>query len=445
MPSYDKVSIMERSGAIIYYSSYSSARSAASSGDLIQIWANLDEEIILLDGVDIWVMPGVTISFDSENTIVDNKISVYTDPVECNVYGYGVIKNVGTKSCVKIINSQSKINIECNYIDGLSSVAVYVLPTEKFHLKCNYVYNHYSQAIQIGDLTQTGLVNDLYLNSTKVVTGDLGYAATGTTAIITRGNGFINFDEIICNNLGHCLSHREGSIVANVRKLTTTTNRSGAIAALHVPGPTQGSGDQNLVLYFDEINSLAGTTFSSGVSVELTGGNLNLLGRKLLSKNLYGVICGGILQKGQIICNEIISENFYALNIANYNTEVSIAANSIKSNYQPSTGFSPVVYLYGTTIYHPKCLIKNAYLINQNSATNAKGIFFDNIYPVLTLYNVKIVAGSEDNNIIYLSNGTSVDVYNYGMYGNKNIDDEVILLKIGDPDNFLFIESNDLA
>jgi len=49
-------------------------------------------------------------------------------------------------------------------------------------------------------------------------------------------------------------------------------------------------------------------------------------------KDLYGVVCGGILQKGLIICNEILSDNFYALNIANNNAEVSITVKFNNSN-----------------------------------------------------------------------------------------------------------------
>ena len=44
-------------GAIIFYSTYAAARSAASSGDTINIWANLDEQILLKDTFNIWIAP----------------------------------------------------------------------------------------------------------------------------------------------------------------------------------------------------------------------------------------------------------------------------------------------------------------------------------------------------------------------------------------------------
>ena len=56
MPSPTEVSLKAKStGALTYYSTYADARSAAGSGDTIQIWADLDEQIILKDGVDIFI------------------------------------------------------------------------------------------------------------------------------------------------------------------------------------------------------------------------------------------------------------------------------------------------------------------------------------------------------------------------------------------------------
>ncbi|MCY7360702.1 MAG: hypothetical protein LH629_01330, partial [Ignavibacteria bacterium] len=46
-------------GALTFYSNYASARTASNAGDLIQIWADLtDEQLLLKDGVDIWIAPG---------------------------------------------------------------------------------------------------------------------------------------------------------------------------------------------------------------------------------------------------------------------------------------------------------------------------------------------------------------------------------------------------
>ncbi len=68
----------------------------------------------------------------------------------------------------------------------------------------------------------------------------------------------------------------------------------------------------------------------------------------------------------------------------------------------------------------------------------------DLIYPKVTLNNVKIIAGSDDENLIYLNTGSSIDVKNYRLFGNRNPDPKVHL-KIGNAGNFLFIQSNDLT
>ena len=431
-----KVSVLDKNGAVTYYSSYLAARTDIINSiiphPLIQIWANLNEQIVLLDGVDVWIAPGVTITNSANDTIVDNKAGFYTDSVDCKIFGFGSIKNTGVKSCIKIINSGSKISVECNCVHAMLSLAVYVLPSEKFHLKCNYVYSQNFQAIRIGEFAQTGIVNDVNLNIIKVETGELGNFSSGTTAVSTRGNGYIKFDKIVCNNLGHCLSHQEVSVIAIIRKLLTTANRSGAIAALHVPGIPQGSEDQNLIIYCDEVTSWAGSSnTSSGVSVEFTGGSLSLFARKLYSKNLYGFTCGGNIQKGLICCNEIISVSNYPLNIANYNTEVTIIANFVIGNHQPTVGNPLIVYLFGTTSIIPKCSIKNAYLRNLNSSSDAKGIYFENIYSILTLKNAKIVSGSDFGSNIFLSNGNSIDIFNMGWFGNADIDQSKIIQKIG--------------
>ncbi len=51
-----EVSVVTAStGAQTFYPTYAAARSAASTGDTIQVWADLYDQLILLkDGVDIW-------------------------------------------------------------------------------------------------------------------------------------------------------------------------------------------------------------------------------------------------------------------------------------------------------------------------------------------------------------------------------------------------------
>lgn len=122
------------------------------------------------------------------------------------------------------------------------------------------------------------------------------------------------------------------------KKIDNNGNKNGSIAGLHVPCNPQGSEDQSLVIYCDEIKSLAGSSTSSGVSVEFTGGKLNLFGRKLYSKDLYGFICGGSIQNGLVRCIEIISENSSALVLNQFNEEISIISNFIEASRSDDGG-----------------------------------------------------------------------------------------------------------
>ena len=71
------VSILKRDGtATATYSTYEAARFASVSGDVIQIWADLTEQIILKNGVDIWIMPGVELNNTSGVTITDIESSI---------------------------------------------------------------------------------------------------------------------------------------------------------------------------------------------------------------------------------------------------------------------------------------------------------------------------------------------------------------------------------
>jgi hypothetical protein len=77
MPNPTEVAIIKRDGSIFgVYTTYGEAREDAESGDLIQIRADLNEQqIVLLDGVDIWILPGVVVSNSSDATITFQKKS----------------------------------------------------------------------------------------------------------------------------------------------------------------------------------------------------------------------------------------------------------------------------------------------------------------------------------------------------------------------------------
>ncbi|MEZ4823522.1 MAG: hypothetical protein R2942_14415 [Ignavibacteria bacterium] len=67
----------------MFYSTYSAARSAAGAGDVISIYANLTEQITLLDGVDVYIDPGTELNHSGDGTtITDNNVTC-----KCNITG----------------------------------------------------------------------------------------------------------------------------------------------------------------------------------------------------------------------------------------------------------------------------------------------------------------------------------------------------------------------
>lgn len=452
----DKVSILDKDGVVTYYSTYGAARAAIISlsieHPLIQIWATLtNEQIVLLNGVDIWIAPGVTIDYlppsltTAAPTITDNGVECH-----CQIYGTGVIKNtfVGTTGnvyeCIKITNVDTELEINCDYIegvgkvsDGFAGVSIRIENGEKFHLTCNKVYNQNNVAMYIGS---SNIINDINFRIEKVETGIPYTTTTGTTAIITRGNGFIDINEILCRNLGHCLSHRAGSMTAMIRKMTTIMNFANAIAAVHVD---QGSGTQKLILYFDEILSLAGA-YEASLCIEHHQGTGIFIGRRVISDsinfpNFVAAIqisssthTPSLLPKGYLKIDEIVSKGGVAMYLNDF-TELF----SIDSSYIECNG-AAVISSNNTAVNY---LIKNAKLKNLDSSSDSKGIALDGTSPILTFKNVKIVSGGK---LVNLVNGT-VNIKNYGLFGNKDIDNDHVTLLIGNLGNYQFIPSTELT
>ncbi|HQY53527.1 MAG TPA: hypothetical protein PLD63_14265, partial [Ignavibacteria bacterium] len=418
----DKVSKIDKNGVVTFYSTYNAARTASGNNpgdhDLIQILADLTEQIILKDKVDIWIMPGVVIDQDPSNpgeTITDDN-----ETVECTIYGYGVIKNTGSSSCIRVENPGSKLSVECDYIQNVNGVAVNISPSLKFHLKCNYVYSQNLQAIRIGKFAEPGMVEEVRLDVTKVETGDVNNSSTGTTALSTRGNGFVRIDEIICNNLGHCLSHQEGTITARIKKMTSIMNRSGGnVSTVHLAA-NQGSAGQKLILYFDEINCFNGATNNALCGIECTIGTGIFIGRRVYSEiisSLDGaaIQIGGANTKGYLKCDNVTSLNHVALVLNDTNEQITIDVNSIEF------GGAAGIFSNGSVSNRGNFFIRNAKIKSMSQSTSAKGIFINNIYPIFTLNNLKIISGSDVNSNIFIGNNT-IDVFNLGWFGNSGID-----------------------
>lgn len=370
MPNPTEVAIIKRDGSVSLYSDYKTARDDAVDYDLIQIRADLSEQIVLKDKVDIWIMPGVVLDYDPSSpspTITDNNVAV-----ECSIYGKGVIKNTRNNSStllntILISNSNSKITIECDKIENDSpglAIACISSNAAKFHLKCNNVFGKRGGAIFLNNSN-----SNINVEVTKVETGLEGDSNTGSSAVITRGNGFIKIDEILCRNTGHSLSQRAGKVLARIKKLTTINNRSGAnIACVHVPSTSQGTGTEELILYFDEIQSLEGEELS-GTGIEATGGKSVFIGRRVFSSTTYAFSFGGSQTKGGYFkCDEIISESSIAIQSGAYSEELNIYANKIEGNYT-AAGFSVVILSTGVNSHASKLNLSNAKIKNNNTSS----------------------------------------------------------------------------
>ncbi|MEO6694281.1 MAG: hypothetical protein ABIY50_09960 [Ignavibacteria bacterium] len=269
MPNPTEVAIIKRDGSIFgVYTTYTTARIDAVSGDLIQIRSDLNEQIVLKNGVDIWIMPGVVVNNTSGITIVDVVSGTFQE-VHCKIYGEGIIKNTGGYSGIFINNSSSELSIECDYIEGTSSGTslfrtIYISQASRFDLKCNYILSK-SVALQLGTFgggSVFNVVQDANINVLKVETGDSNSTIIGTS-IVTYSNGFMKINEILCKNRGHCVLHVAGSMLARIGKATTVRANLNFESTINIGQPGQTNGTEKLIMYFDEILSLGSGSFLS--------------------------------------------------------------------------------------------------------------------------------------------------------------------------------------
>lgn len=435
----DKVSVLKSDGTNTYYPSYSAARGAIVSGaadhSLIIVWADLNEQIVLLDGTDIWITPGATVNNTSGVTITDVE-GGSSKEVHCKIYGDGIIKNTGSNSCIHIDHESSELFIECFKVENVgSSVCVDIKNANTFELTCDRVFSQTGVTIWLGRYntntnTLEGFVEYINLNISKI---ESGTTTTGLTSLITDCNGFIKVNKILNNYLGHALSHRAGEVTARIKKLTSIMHSSGGIATVHTD---QGTNEQKLILYFDEIQNLNGPSTNSAIAIHHHQGTGIFIGRKVYSRDGAGIDIYNT--KGYISCNEIISENLWGIRLDSNNEKITIDAEYIE-------GYAAFGCVYGQG--DANFQIKNAHLNNKDTSSVSRCIVLEAISsetPSVSLNNVKAVTGNtDDGSIIYMVNFSNISIKNYGLFANKELDSGVTLV-IGTLSNFLFVESGDL-
>jgi len=439
------------SGVPTFYSTYAAARTAASDGDLIQVWANLtNDQILLKNNVDVWIAPARVIDMTTDMPTVQDDGSV-----TCNIYGYGIIKNSYHTStsgdhyeCIRITNSSSKVSIQCDYIEGIGRIynsgidaneGVSILieglySSQSFRLQCNKVINQNNSAIVFRNADVFTPENEINLNVKTVQSGISGVSGSGRTAVELAGKGFVSINEVICPVKGSCLVHKAGNIIANIIKLTTSDASEPAVWV--------GDGDesQDLKLYFNEIKNINTT---SGDAVRVTQGIVNIIGRKIYSSKGLSLDLKEDIISAYFQCNEINSGT-KGINLYNHNEAVVIQANFIEG----SNGHYGVIYCDA----HTNMVLRNAKL--RNTSTSGSTPYSVGIYinassyeQFFTIDNVVLITGNTSTGQTMFFPVTGAEptiVKNLGLFVNKNIESD-IGIEIGTAAKFKYIQSSDIS
>ena len=428
--------ITQSTGAQTFDSTYASARTAANAGDLIQIWADLtDEQILLKDGVDIWIAPGRIIKTSNEMPLIIDNITGYTSPVNVNITGNGIFRNSSDKhKCVKITNSGSKITIMCDSIEGIGTdpedsewATVHIVNAAKFYLTCNKVSNVNQKAIYFDNE-----VADININVDVIENGE--YA--GGDVISIKGDGILNANEVICRNNGSCLNHKAGTFIANILKLTSVNEDVESAGTVHL---SDGTGTQNLTLFFDEIQNLSK---EGGNAVTASEGILNLNGRYIYSKAGLSM---DLRADADILVDEIISKT-KGININNNpssgNKKVIIDANIIEG----SNGNDGVIRSATGSNY----VVRNAKIKNTATSSPSIGIYIETgtntLDQAIELENLIIVTGVDTTDFSLFRDGTTVGIIikNLGLFVKKD-KNTLVTFAIGTSTNYKYVVSTDVA
>lgn len=438
------------SGVIADYSTYDEARDAASSGDVIRIYKNLNEQIDLLDGVDLYIDPGTVITYNGAGpTITDNN-----EECVCNIVGGGTIKNTYTgsakQSCIEISNANSVVNIECFQVscdgedtDEIEGACINITSAKNFRLICDRVTSKYNTAMRIKDC------KEIFLRINSVRSGSTGNPNAGAPVILIEqgdddppgpisGSFYIN--ELICTGYGSCFVQKHGLIAASINKLLTIQPPDPSTASAATVFLDTGISEHELILYFDEIINYFGI---GGDSVQIIDGKASLIGRKIYSTSGKSLDLTDSIISAFIQCDEIISLT-EGINIANSNEPIVIDANFIEGGI----GNDGVVRSASDSNY----VLRNARIKCTDTSNNSVCIYLpesDSNTQTIELENIILVTGNTTNgDTIRRITSNTMEVKNLGLFVNKAIDRTKIILLIGtgsgSGENFKYIVSSDI-
>lgn len=436
-----QVSVLSAStGVATYYTTYLNARSNANAGDLIQVWADLTDEEILKDGVNIWIAPGRIIQMSNSKFLILDNDEDYDIPVTATITGNGIFKNVNNYlGYIRIFNKESNISIQCDSLENnayhstnFDTATVYVENAAKFHLTCKKIYNSKQSAIYFENE-----VNDVNIRAATIESGYYDQNYNGSDTIIFRGSGFLIANQVISNSNGSCLSHRAGNLTANILKLTTKANNSSTPRA--TVDVYNGTAAQTLTLNYDTIENLHSV---GATAVRLSEGFVNLIGRRIFSDKGLSMDLSG---DADIKAVEIISGT-KGINIHNGSTQkIIIDANLIEG----SNGNDGVIRSSSGSNY----VIRNAKIKNiytGSSSPYSRGIYIEQGSSAnnqsIELENIIIVTGtgSLDFSIYRAGTTNGIAIKNLGLFVNVD-KNNLVSFEIGTSTNFKYIISPEIT
>jgi hypothetical protein len=330
------VEVIYQNGKKIAHSTINGAilDAAANSGVVIvhKKSTPYTENIILKNGVDL-VLDNV--EFTANNSPLFSDAGVSTT---CNITG-SVLTHTGNfdVNTFQLTNTSSDVNINFNKIlvnstlNTITSKAVIESSASNLGVNVGVILNKRGGGVY---LNNTSGKYDIRIG--KLETGVVGSNQSGSTGVITKGNGFLDIHEIIINNVGSCLSQRSGKCVAHVNKMYSKTNFGSVTDAVAVLG-SNADDTSDLVLVFDEISTNSGSV-SPGTCIRIERGKFNITGNKTQTDfNATGAasvsINAGVgyttYPEGRISVKEMISLSTMALHIdIRNNTKVIVVENS---------------------------------------------------------------------------------------------------------------------
>lgn len=393
-------------GSATPYTTYAAARAAASSGNLIQINASIDEQILLKNGVDILISPGTT-SFNADEFPL---ITDGGDPCVCNIYGGGTLRHdYPGQECIMLSNAYTNVSLKCQSIiciggdtDSISGAAINISNGARFTLECDEILSEYNCAISV-----TG-ESEIFIECGRIVSGIGESTNSGAPVVNLTANGVLNVGEIICKGTGSCLHVKGGLINSKIERLITESTTEESFPTLQM---SNGSGTQELILYFNEIQN-----FNSGEAVKVSQGKVTLIGDTIHADDNLSMNFLSPIISANVICNKIISDT-KGINIDNSNQEIIIDANYIEGNI----GNDGVIKSSGTSKY----MLRNAKITCTDTSSNSVCIYIPNSaanLQTIQIENLILVTGNiSTGDTIRRIGDNEMKIKNLGLFVNKEI------------------------